>query len=146
MSKVYGNSYYGAREAQDAMAVIAKWISGDHTMQTIFHDGDAVDADIFKRIIRIPKLACSNGLTDEALMLLRGRVYHEAGHIGESNLTKAEYPKQPLHQIWNAVEDCRMEKVIADKYAGAGPVFHAKMEYYNRKIANDASEVALGTK
>ena len=86
------NRYANEAVVQDAMVVVAGWIADEYGIQVKYHNGTAVDADIFKGIIRIPKMSCSSGINKEALMLLRGRVYHEAGHIGETKLTKAEYP------------------------------------------------------
>ena len=88
----YGANYYGANEAQNAMAVVAAWMGQNAGLKVVYHDGNAVDADIFRGIIRIPKLACSNGLTEDSMNMLRGRVYHEAGHIGFTKLEKADYP------------------------------------------------------
>jgi hypothetical protein len=131
----YGRGYYDEGRAQDAMAVVAKWMSGRHDLKVQFHGGDAVDADIFKGVIRIPRLACSGGLTDESIGLLRHRVYHEAGHISETKLAKGEYPQGVLFQILNCIEDRRMERAVSDRYLGAGPVFDFAHHYYNRKIA-----------
>jgi hypothetical protein len=133
----YGNNYYDGNTAQDAMAVVASWMGKNRNLRVEYHTGTAVDADIFNGVIRIPQLACSSGLTDEALMLLRGRVYHEAGHIGYTKLSKSEYPKGVLFEILNAIEDRRMERQVADTYLGAGPVFRDNNAYYNKKIASD---------
>jgi cobalamin biosynthesis protein CobT len=132
-------TYYGEHEAEDAMSVLARWIGRDKNVQVVYHNGTAVDADIYKRIIRIPRMACASGITQEALMLLRGRVYHEAGHIDETSLTKADYPKGALHEIWNALEDRRMEAVESSRHKGCAVVFHWNTHYYNRKIAEQMS-------
>jgi len=136
---MYGHGYYDGSQAQDAMAVVAKWMGKNSDLRVVYHDGNAVDADIFNGVIRIPKLACSNGLTDESLNLLRGRVYHEAGHISQTRLSKAEYPKGVLFEILNAIEDRRMERAMAEKYPGAGAVFGINRDYYNQKIAEQAA-------
>ncbi len=134
-------SYYKASEAQDAMAVVAKWMSGNSKLRVNYHDGHRVDADIFAGIINVPRLACSNGLTEEALMLLRGRVYHEGGHIlATRGLTKADWPSGALHQCFNAVEDQRMEREVGEKFPGAEMVFRLNADYYNRKIAGDVAD------
>ena len=132
-------TYYGEHEAEDAMSVLAQWIGRDKNVQVVYHNGTAVDADIFKGIIRIPHMACASGITQEALMLLRGRVYHEAGHIDETSLSKAESPKGALHEIWNALEDRRMEAVESDRHKGCAVVFRWNNNYYNRKIAEQMS-------
>lgn len=132
-------SYYrGASEAEDAMAVTARWISGNRKIKVVYHTGKAVDADVEKGIIRIPRMACASGITQEALMLLRSRVYHEAGHIDETvAVAKKDYPKEKsLFDIWNALEDRRMEAVEADKHQGCKVVFKWANDYYNREIAS----------
>jgi len=138
MNKV---NYYNEAEAQDAMSVIAKWMGKNFNLKVNFHNGTEVSADIFRGIINIPRLACSNGLDEQTLSLLRGRTYHEAGHIAETNLEKDDYPAGVLFEIFNAVEDSRMERKQGEKYPGAAMVFADNAKYYNRKIAGD---VAMG--
>ena len=137
-------SYYTEREAEDAMAVIAGWIGSNRDVKVVYHDGTAVDADIFKGIIRIPRMACASGVTEDALMLLRGRTYHEAGHIDETTIEKKEYPKAgALFDIWNALEDRRMEAAESKKHKGCEMVFRWNSEWHNKKIAekmNDGEE------
>ena len=132
--------YRGSREAEDAMAVLARWISGNRNVKVAYHDGTAVDADVEKGILRVPRMACASGITHEALMLLRGRVYHEAGHVDESRaVCKSEYPKGAKFQCWNALEDRRMEAAEAAKHEGCKAVFAWSREYYNREIAGRIS-------
>ena len=128
--------YYTERQAEDAMAILASWMGHNNNLRVKYHNGTAVDADIFQGTIRIPRLACASGLTQEALMLLRTRVYHEAGHIDETKLTKREYPKKGvLFEIWNALEDRRMEAALARKHKGCETVFRWSGQHHNKKIA-----------
>jgi cobalamin biosynthesis protein CobT len=132
--------YRSGGEVEDAMAVTAKWISNNRGIKVVYHKGSAVDADVEKGVIRIPRMACASGVTEEALMLLRGRVYHEAGHVDCSRaVAKADYPivngkRGAKMEIWNALEDRRMEAEVASKHAGCGPVFAWSTEYYNKQI------------
>ena len=141
-------TYYGSdREAEDAMAVMARWISRNRKIKVVYHSGTAVDADVEGGVIRIPRMACASGITQEALMLLRGRVYHEAGHIDETvTVPRKDYPKPtpdgrktPLFEIWNALEDRRMEAVESDKHAGCKVVFDWSNKYFNKEIAKKIS-------
>lgn len=133
--------YTSGRQVEDAMAVLAGWIGKNYNVKVVYHDGHAVDADIFKGIIRIPRLACASGITEEALMLLRGRVYHESGHIGETELSKSEYPKKKaLFSILNALEDRRMEAVLRDRFEGCNKVLNWQTDYYNKDIAGKMAE------
>lgn len=133
-------SHYQGAEVQDAMAVVAKWMGKNNNLRVNYHNGTAVSADIFNGVINIPRLACSSGLTDEALSLLRGRTYHEAGHIAETELEKKDYPKGVLFEILNAIEDRRMERKVGNDYPGAKMVFNENAHYYNRKIAGDVAD------
>ena len=133
--------YRGTAEVEDAMAVVAKWISANRSIKVVYHKGAVVDADVMKGVIRIPRMACASGVTEDALMLVRGQVYHEAGHIGETKgVDRAEYPKGALFSVWNALEDRRMESVVADKHVGAGPAFSWMMDFYHKEIAGKAGK------
>ena len=136
-----GTYYSGTAEAEDAMAVMARWISGNRKIQVQYHGGTAVDADVEGGVIRIPRMACASGVTQEALMMLRGRVYHEAGHVDESTaVAKKNYPQGALFSIWNALEDCRMEHAEASKHPGAAVVFNWSTDYYNREIGGKVTK------
>ena len=129
-------SYYSEHDAEDAMSVIAGWMSNDHNIKVVYHSGNQVDANIFTHTIRVPRLSCASGLTQEALMLLRGRIYHEAGHIDVTVMDKSDYPKAGiLSDIWSALEDRRMESVESKKHKGCEVVFAWSIDYYNKKIA-----------
>ena len=132
-------TYYREHEAEDAMSVLAKWMGKNSKLQVVYHNGTDVCADIFKGIIKIPHLACASGITQEALMILRSSVYHEAGHIDDTKLAQSEYPKGALHEIWNALEDRRMETVLAGKHKGCELVFRWASNHYNKKIAEKIS-------
>jgi len=132
-------SYYQKQEAENAMAVVASWISENDKVKVRYHKGTAVSADIYKGQINIPRMACASGVTQEALMLLRGQVYHEAGHIAETKMDKKDQPSGALFNILNALEDRREERKQAGKHAGCGPVFKWNNEYYNKKIAEQVS-------
>lgn len=128
---------------EGALAVVAKWMADRDDLQVQYHDGKAVDADIFQGVIRIPRLACSGGLDADALWLLRQRIYHESGHILETRLSKDEYPSGALFQIFNAVEDRRMEMVMGNRYPGAQIAFRKSTHYYNHKIAQQQAEEGI---
>ena len=139
----YGKGYYDESGAQNAMAIIAKWMGQSSNLRVLYHDGTAVDADIFNGVIRIPRLACSGGLTEETMQLLRHRVYHEAGHISKTKLDKDDYPSGALFEILNAIEDRRMEKAVEVEYPGATPVFDFGHRYNHQKIVERAAEEGI---
>jgi len=127
--------YTSGRAVEDAMAVVAGWIGQNRRIDVRFHNGTAVDADIFKGKIRIPKLACASGITQDTLMTLRRRVYHEAGHIDLSSIARDDYPKPgALFDIWNAIEDTWMEAEESKKHKGCEVVFRHGVTVNNRKI------------
>jgi len=133
-------SYYTEHEAQDAMAVVAGWIGENRGIRVQYHSGTAVDASIETATLRIPKLACASGITQEALMLLRTRIYHEAGHIAETDEKK---PAGALGEIMNALEDRRMEAAVGKKHEGARVVLRWGNEWYNKDIARHAMDEGL---
>ena len=65
--------YYREKDAENAMAVLADWMGKRHGVKVVYHDGTAVDADIHSGTVRIPKLACASGLTQE----LKDQLYKE---------------------------------------------------------------------
>ena len=127
-------SYYRELEAQSAMAVVAGWMGRNRKVRVTYHDGKAVCADIYTGEIRVPKLACASGLTEEALMTLRTQVYHEAGHIAETKMAKHDQPAGALFKILNALEDRRMERVLREDHLGCKTVLRWGTEYYNKKV------------
>ena len=129
-------NYYQSKDAENAMAVLADWMGKRHGVKVVYHDGTAVDADIHTGTVRIPKLACASGLTQESLYLLRARAYHEFGHIAETKLAKAETPREKARfNILNALEDRRIERVLAGEHDGCRMIFRWGSDYFNKKIA-----------
>ena len=135
---------YKNNEAENAMAVVASWVSKNPKIKVTYHDGKAVDADIHTGKIRIPRLACASGITEEALMILRGHVYHEAKHIDSTKLEKKDFPKGALFQILNGLEDRRIEAEGSVEHLGCKMVFAWMNNHYNKKIAGQivSGEVA----
>ena len=129
------NYYNSDSEAEGAMAVVAGWIAKNRKIDVVYHNGTAVDADIYKGRIRIPRMACASGISHEALMLLRHQVYHESRHISDTDLPKSEMPKGALFNVLNAIEDRRIENVGSKEHAGEKEVFSWSMGHYNKKIA-----------
>ena len=117
---------YQGNEFEDAISVLGGWMSKNRNVKTIWHDGTAVDADIHKGVVRLPRALCSSGLTED--MVMRGRVcaYHEFGHIADTKMSKAEHPKGALFNILNALEDVRMERSQAKGFSSS-PGFGAIM-------------------
>ena len=136
-----GVNYYSENQAEAAMAVVAQWLSKDPDLKVVYHDGTAVDADLFRKIIRVPRLACSGGLNEETLWLTRHRQMHEGGHIAHTKLAKKDYPPPgALFECWNAIEDRRMERVQSDEHPGAEAAHDFARHYYNKKIAQDVAD------
>ena len=97
------NHYKDAIQVEDAMKVVASWIARNPRLRVVYHGGTAVDADPDTGVIRIPR---TGHLDSETLMRLRVWIHHEAGHIADTNLSRAEFPKPKAHfSILNALED-----------------------------------------
>jgi cobalamin biosynthesis protein CobT len=130
------NVNYGAGVAQDALKVVAGWISRNKDINVVYHNGSTVCANVDTGTVYIPRASCVSGLDYETLMLLRSRVYHEAGHLAETKLPKSMMPTDKvLFDILNALEDVRMEKVCAADHAGCREVFSWAGAWHNREIA-----------
>ncbi len=115
-------------------------MSGNQDVKTIWHNGTAVSADIHRGLVRLPRALCSSGLTHEMVMRGRGCAYHEYGHISESKISKSEQPKGALFQILNALEDVRMEAVMAEKHLGCKTTFEWMTDDSNKQIAGRVLE------
>jgi len=128
--------YNDASEVEAGLHVVAGQIAKDYGVTVNFHNGSAVDADIFKKVIRVPRLSCSSEIPDTALMLVRAQTYHEAGHCGKTIIDRKIYEevKGSLFKCWNAIEDCRMEHEVGIDYIGCANSFREKKTYYNQKI------------
>jgi cobalamin biosynthesis protein CobT len=118
-----------------SMNVVANVIGKMRGITIKWHNGTAIDCDPFKKVLRIPRVSCASMLDSTSLMLLRGMVYHEAGHLMLTKLDKAQWPKGALMEIWNAVEDRWMERGVADKFPGAAIALPEMSRHYNEKIA-----------
>jgi len=128
-------NYMTGKDAELAMSVVTGILTESRNVKIVWHNGTAIDADIFNKVIRIPRVANASMLSEENLMLLRGMVYHEGGHILLSKLPKAEYPSGALFSIWNSVEDRWMERGVRERYEGAKSVLPQMSRHYNAKIA-----------
>lgn len=134
-------SYGSGSQAQDAMAVIAGWMGNDYGVRVKYHTGATVCADVKNKVIQVPRLACASGVKNDDLMVLRGRVYHESGHIAFTDLSEDDTPKKKaLFECLNAVEDRRIERKLVEKHEGAGPVLQWNIDKANKKIASKIAE------
>ena len=127
---------YGTSEAENAMSVLATWMGKNSKVKVIYTNSKRIRASPELGVIEIPKLSCASGISQEALMTLRGSVYHESGHIAETNLPKNLYPKNKAKfDILNSLEDVRIESKLARDHIGAGPVFRWNNERLNKEIS-----------
>lgn len=124
--------YVTAREAQEALKLVATWIGQNTDIRIVWHDGNSVYANVDQKTLHIPRFG---HLDPETLMKLRLFVYHEAGHIAKTHLPKHLRPKKPaLFEILNSLEDRRMESELSAEHAGCRKVFEWGNRYYNRKV------------
>jgi hypothetical protein len=124
--------YERGEQVESAMKAVAPWIAQDRKVTIRYHRGTRVAADIFQKVIELPRFGT---LDNESLMIYRAWLYHEAGHMRNTKLTKREYPKRKaLHKIFNALEDIRMQRRVAEKFKGADMAFRYAMDFYNKDI------------
>ena len=135
--------YEKAEQLESAMRAVAPWIANDRDVKIKYHGGTRVSADIFKKIINIPRFGT---LDNDSLMKYRAWLYHESGHIKETKLEKEEYPKKKaFHKIFNAVEDIRMQRRIAGQFPGADIAFRFATVFYNKEIGKKAADGKVNT-
>lgn len=118
-------------QMMDAMKVVASFISEDSRCKVVYNDDGRACADIEKRVIYIPRMG---KLSEEDTMLMRTFIYHEGGHIIETELTAKNSPQNKvIFKIFNALEDVRMERLMSKKHLGCEKVFQWSGEYFNKK-------------
>ena len=92
---------------QNALGAVASWMAQEANIRIEWNDGDKCCADLRTKTLSIPRLVESDMLNGEALWLARGHIYHEAGHLSETDDDdRVDY--DGLHAVVNALEDRRM--------------------------------------
>lgn len=124
--------YYSASEAQDGLAVVAKYMTDDASVQVRYHKGTRICADTVKKIIHIPAASCASGLSEDILNQLRCRVYHETWHIAS---TIGVLSKGALGSIENALEDMRIEAEGMSRYPGTRAIMQGEHTKGNMLMA-----------
>ena len=159
--------YYNRWEAQEAMRIVATFISRNPRVKIHYHKEKekGVYANLRTGGLHIPTAGYGSGLSKSALWLLRGHVMHEGGHIIKTlfeiyhSWYKEDYKAKNLdameaffleckldpllHLIWNAIEDFRMESEISKENIGVHKTLEWSKDYYNRKIALDFEKDTL---
>lgn len=149
--------YYKRAELEGALSAVGVLMSKVNDLKVIFHNGQACDADIHKKTIRVPRVFFASEAElyggveksstpadrvlsfEDAVMLLRSNFDHELGHIMKTRLGKNEWPKGSLHRCWNAVEDAWMEREMGKEAPGIEHALRWGNEYYNRRIAKQVT-------
>lgn len=141
------NYQFSENAVQDALAVVGQGMAHDFGVRVIWSDDKRVCADIHKKIVKLPRLACATTLglqkqgsveaVQTALNLTRANAAHEFGHCAKTHMTKEEEPEGALFKILNALEDVRMEREVAVDFPGYGEIFKWAGNHANKKIAGD---------
>lgn len=113
---------------EKAMETVARWFSGADKLKIHWTKTTDVCADIKTKTLFIPIACCSSSLTQEALMLLRAKIYHESAHILETQECKFTGAK---FKILNALEDIRIEHKTASKGEGISFAYRFQNEKFN---------------
>ena len=118
---------------ENAMGAIADHISGTE-VKIVWGKSDSkrVCADLKGKKLFIPRAACGNNITPEALATLRGLCAHEASHI---DLSTGDKSKGMLGEFENCLEDVRIESIEAGKHAGASSIFYTLNSQTAKEIA-----------
>lgn len=127
---------------------------------TVVFEGDQAGTD--GKVIYLPEMSNTADLTIEQMMIMRGFIDHEAGHLRHSDmpLIMDKYPrwiknkKEGLKTLHNSIEDIWMEPLVQKDYIGstkniaavASKVNEREAEAvtgYDMKVVN-ASTVGMG--
>lgn len=119
---------------QNALGVVAGWMAQEENIKIVWNNGGECVADLTERTLSIPRLVESDMLDGDNLWLARGHIYHEAGHLAETQIDD-RVDNAGLHAVVNALDDRRMEHVMASKYAGCGIAFKKSMAHYNAELS-----------
>ena len=129
-------------ELNKALPLVASVLGKKYGVQ-IQIGGDVACTD--GNIIRLPTLPLE---TDENLRnLLVGYADHESAHIRETDfeLAKAENPTPLVKNIWNIIEDWRVEHALAERFPGCRNNFDWLIEHTftkrMRRPGNPAMEI-----
>jgi hypothetical protein len=98
--------YYKRFEAEEAMRIIAKSIAQNPKVKIVYHSQayKRVYADLETGELHIPVAANQSGITKESIDILRAHVYHESGHLIETDFD------QPM--TWYAPLDIKAKAAL----------------------------------
>jgi len=130
------------QNTQNALGAVASWMAQEANIKIVWNNGTECVADLKAKTLSIPRLVESDMLDGEKLWVARGHIYHEAGHVAETKLDK-RVNNGGLHAVVNALEDRRMEHVMADRYAGCKVAFKKSLVHYSAELAKRFSEGGL---
>lgn len=122
------------QNTQSALGAVAAWMANEANIKIIWNNGTECVADLKAKTLSIPRLVESDMLDGEKLWIARGHIYHEAGHVAETKLDD-RVNNGGLHAVVNALEDRRMEHVLADRYAGCKVAFKKQLVHYSGELA-----------
>lgn len=123
------------QNTQNALGAVAAWMAHEANIKIVWNNGTECVADLKAKTLSIPRLVESDMLDGEKLWIARGHIYHEAGHVAETKLDD-RVNNGGLHAVVNALEDRRMEHVLADRYAGCKVAFKKQLVHYSGELAN----------
>lgn len=117
---------------EKAMETVARWFSGQGKLKIHWTKTTDVCADIKSKTLFIPIACCSSNLSQEALLLLRAKIYHESAHILETEDTNIRGAK---FKIFNGLEDVRIEHKTSFKGEGIAFAYRFQNEKFNTEWA-----------
>lgn len=132
------------------MQKFARILTKEHGLRVIFRGSNAYTDG---KLIVIPEVSVLDqpGLSDEEfkaamdfLRCIKAWVYHEGGHVIFSNfrVVKMSHYKggTQLNSVWNALEDCWMERKMAMRFPGARADLAFKNDWVEKKQVQEWSE------
>jgi cobaltochelatase CobT len=121
-----------AKAYEGAFKIIVKWLTDNPKVKVKYVANGCPCADLKSNTIIVPPM---NSLSPEDLMKARTFYAHEGGHILLTSDLGKDTPKGALFSILNALEDVRIESILANKHDGCREAFAWANDYFNKDIA-----------
>jgi len=106
---------------RQSITIIAKVLSGKGIKVTQSGTGAYVESvDGIPKRINIPYIP--DNASDDLILAINGFLDHEVAHVLFTDFTvskKEHFINQSIFQIYNAIEDCRIEKCMRARFAGS---------------------------
>ena len=125
-------------DLQSPLEKIARTIADQYGISVVFHGGvPCTDG----KTIFLPNIT---DLNEDELKKFRTFIFHEVAHVMHTDFPKMKALTGKFHQnLFNALEDSRIEIKLGEKYLGARIQLEQLNEHYRGKIRNEWAEYPM---